>query len=368
MVDIWTSSPVNQPPVAAISGSCTQLVCSVNGTTSTDPDGSIATYTWDWGDGATASGATASHTFSTPGAKTITLMVTDNLGSTNTTSTVITSTGPVSSQPFAADAFARTRLTGWGAADVGGNWAITTTANSSVGAGVGNLTVGLGQTNTALLPAVSSSDSDLQTTFSVDKVPTGGGIYLGFIGRRAGTNLDYVARVMIRSDAQVGLVLTGAAGATLKGQIIVPGVTTANAAPIKVRVQVTGTSPTTIRAKVWPASGTEPTAWQQSVTDSAAGMQAPGSVGISPYLSSSSTVTPITLKFSNFSVRPANQNPTAAFTGSCTQLTCTVDGTSSSDPDGTIAGYSWNWGEGTPEHRRQCIAHATRPPDRRRSR
>ncbi len=153
---------------------------------------------------------------------------------------------------------------------------------------------------------------------------------------------------MIRSDAQVGLLLIGAAGATLKGQIIIPGVTTANASPIKVRVQVTGTSPTTIRAKVWQASGTEPTAWQQSITDSAAGMQAPGSVGISPYLSSSSTVTPVTLKFSNFSVRPANQNPTAAFTGSCTQLTCTVDGTGSSDPDGAISAYSWNWGEGAP--------------------
>ena len=112
-------------------------------------------------------------------------MVTDDLGRTGSTSKLLSATGAVSSQPFALDTFARTRLTGWGAADVGGTWSISASANSSVGAGVGNLMVNLGQTNTALLP-VSSSDSDLQATFTVDKVPTGSGVYMSFIGRRVG--------------------------------------------------------------------------------------------------------------------------------------------------------------------------------------
>ena len=309
IVDVWDSSPVDQPPVAAFSGSCIQLVCSVDAGTSSDPDGTIDGYTWDWGDGATSSTATASHAFGTAGAKNVTLMVTDNLGRTGSVSKTLTASSP-SGQPFAADSFGRTRLTGWGPADVGGTWTVSSTPNSSVGGGTGALVVGLGQTNTAMLPAVSSSDSDLQTTFSVDKVPTGNGVYLSIIGRHTGTNLEYSARVMVRSDGQLGLLLTSLAGSatvvTLKPQIIVPAVSTTNSAAVKVRLQVTGASPTTIRAKVWPATGTEPAAWQQTVTDSYPTLQGPGSVGLSPYLSSSSTVAPITLRFSGFSVRPTN--------------------------------------------------------------
>ena len=351
IVDIWDSSPVNQTPLAAFTGTCTQLVCAVDATASSDPGGSLAGYTWDWGDGATSSGATASHTFGSPGAKTVTLMVTDNLGGTATTSNQLTVSGPPSSQPIAVDNFARTRATGWGSADVGGGWSVGSAANSSVGAGVGNLVVGAGQTNAAMLPGVGSTDSDLQTTFSTDKVPNGSGIYLDLIGRRTGINLQYGARLMVRSDGQVGVWLTALNGTTslvtLKPQIIAPGVSTANSGQVKVRLQVTGTSPTSVRAKVWPAAGTEPAAWQLNTTDSFAGLQSAGYVGISPYLSSSATNGPVTLRLSGFSVRPTNQPPTAAFTGTCTQLTCAVDGVTSTDVDGTISSYAWNWGDGT---------------------
>jgi PKD repeat protein len=42
---------------------------------------------------------------------------------------------------------------------------------------------------------------------------------------------------------------------------------------------------------------------------------------------------------------PANSPPTAAFISSCTALTCTFDGTGSSDTDGTIASYAWTFGD-----------------------
>ena len=44
-------------------------------------------------------------------------------------------------------------------------------------------------------------------------------------------------------------------------------------------------------------------------------------------------------------VSPANQTPTAAFTSSCTNLTCTFTN-SSSDPDGSISANSWTFGDG----------------------
>ena len=43
----------------------------------------------------------------------------------------------------------------------------------------------------------------------------------------------------------------------------------------------------------------------------------------------------------------ANQSPTASFTSSANKSTLSVDGSGSSDPDGTIASYDWDWGDGS---------------------
>src|SRR6185437_12161337 len=40
--------------------------------------------------------------------------------------------------------------------------------------------------------------------------------------------------------------------------------------------------------------------------------------------------------------------PIAKFTSTCSAETCTFDGTTSSDTGGTITGYSWNFGDGSP--------------------
>jgi PKD repeat protein len=42
-----------------------------------------------------------------------------------------------------------------------------------------------------------------------------------------------------------------------------------------------------------------------------------------------------------------NAPPTAAFTFSCTDLTCSFNGSSSSDADGTISSYQWTFGDGS---------------------
>ncbi len=41
-------------------------------------------------------------------------------------------------------------------------------------------------------------------------------------------------------------------------------------------------------------------------------------------------------------------NPVAAFTANCTGLSCTFDGSTSSDTGGTITTYSWNFGDSSP--------------------
>ena len=50
---------------------------------STDPDGAITTYQWDFGDGNTRTGETATHTYKDPGVYNITLTVTDDDGLTD---------------------------------------------------------------------------------------------------------------------------------------------------------------------------------------------------------------------------------------------------------------------------------------------
>jgi hypothetical protein len=48
------------------------------------------------------------------------------------------------------------------------------------------------------------------------------------------------------------------------------------------------------------------------------------------------------------SIQAPNADPTASFTQTCIGLSCSFDATGSSDTDGTIASYSWNFGDGSP--------------------
>jgi len=69
----------NEAPVAAFTTTCHFLTCSVDGANSSDSDGTVASYAWDFGGGDTDTGSTATRTF-TAGTHTISLTVTDNLG------------------------------------------------------------------------------------------------------------------------------------------------------------------------------------------------------------------------------------------------------------------------------------------------
>jgi len=70
----------------------TAVSVSFDGSTSFDPDGTIAGYAWDFGDGSTGSGVTPSHSYSIAGIYTAKLNVTDNSGSTAVTTQSITIT------------------------------------------------------------------------------------------------------------------------------------------------------------------------------------------------------------------------------------------------------------------------------------
>lgn len=83
-----------QPPQAALGAAPTSgtvpLTVSFSAAGSTDADGSIVSYAWTFGDGSVASGAVASHTYTTAGTYTAQLRVTDDSGLSATRSVTIT--------------------------------------------------------------------------------------------------------------------------------------------------------------------------------------------------------------------------------------------------------------------------------------
>ena len=96
--------PPNVAPTAAFTSSCTNRSCTFNASGSTDPDGSIASYAWDFGDGSNGTGVNPSHAYTADGNYTVTLTVTDNRGGTNSVSHGVSVSLPTVAFVAAADA------------------------------------------------------------------------------------------------------------------------------------------------------------------------------------------------------------------------------------------------------------------------
>ncbi|MDM7830682.1 PKD domain-containing protein, partial [Cellulomonas edaphi] len=251
---------------------------------------------------------------------------------------------------IAADTFARSMSDGWGTAQAGGAWSHAgSTANYGVAGSAGTITLPkTGSTLSSYLRDVSTTDVDLTTTISWDKLPTVSGSYLTVVGRRVGT-LDYGAKLRLNANGSATVaVLDGTASI---GTVTIPGTFGADD-KLNVRTQVTGTSPTTVRVKAWKAGTAEPADWSVQSASSTAGLQTAGFVGVSAYLSGSVSNVPVTYAFDDFAVtstRPVqvgNYVPTSSITTAVKDLGATFDGSGSSDRDGSVVAWDWKFGDG----------------------
>jgi PKD repeat protein len=94
-ISLWgySNAETNQPPIARMSvtpymgpaGSAFTFDASA----SSDPDGTIASYNWDFGDGVTGFGKTTTHAYTSAGIYIITLTVTDTSGNSATATTKV---------------------------------------------------------------------------------------------------------------------------------------------------------------------------------------------------------------------------------------------------------------------------------------
>ncbi len=295
----------NEPPQPAFTVQTTPLAVDVDATGSTDDGGPIASYAWDFGDGGTATGAVAHHAYLAAGTYDVTLTVVDGDGAPATlTKSVVVASAPVA---FAGDEFGRTSSSGWGTADTGGAWTVTGTAtNYTVGGGVGVMRLGsAGADRQANLMSVLSNDTEVDVSLGIDKAATGGGVHLSVVGRRMPNGDVYYGKAKYNSNGTVDLILGRIVGTTETAlQTRATGLTVTAGARLSLRLQVVGTSPTTLRAKLWREGTAEPATWTGSVTDSATSLQGSGGVGLRSYLSGSATNAPLVASYDHFLAGP----------------------------------------------------------------
>ena len=146
------------PPAlnAAFTSSCTNLVCSFNGSGSA---GNVTAYQWTFGDGTTGSGASVSHTYAASGSFSVTLIVTDGSTSDGETLVVNVSSAPQPGTVAETTSSNNTRAT---AQPITPNPAtVNGTISASSDTDYYAVTLGAGKTLTATLTPNASSDYDL---------------------------------------------------------------------------------------------------------------------------------------------------------------------------------------------------------------
>ena len=299
----------NLAPVARLSTGGGGAAISVDGRASSDADGTVVAWAWDFGDGHQGSGATAPHTYALPGNYVVTLVVTDDLGATGETSRVVTIAGPnlppVAVQSEAADRTAPRTLAfnGAGSTDDDGyvnawRWDFGDGSSGS-GAEVTHTFAGDGVYEVRLT-VTDDRGAQGQSVASVIVLTPNAPPVASFVAAASGLTATFDASASSDADGTDGLPVeyawTFGDGATGNG------VAPRHTYPVGGEYQVT--------LLVTDADGA-----QDEVMHT---------VGVGD---------------------SANVAPTAAVDATTTLLEVALDGTGSVDVDGTIVYYEWNLGD-----------------------
>jgi PKD repeat protein len=123
----YIDASTNQPPVAVLTADTLSgtapLTVNFSSAGSSDPDGTIVSYHWDFGDQTTSNEANPSHIFTTAGSYTVILTVTDNDGSSAQDSDVVVVTDD---SALFFDDFASGDISTW--QKLRGNWSVVNQA------------------------------------------------------------------------------------------------------------------------------------------------------------------------------------------------------------------------------------------------
>ena len=301
----------NQPPTARFTFDCRDLSCRFNSAPTTDPDGRIVSRTWAFGDGGTSGDdPSPDHTYAAPGTYTVTLTVTDDDGATDTGAQQITVTAPPPTPnkvPKAAFTFSCAELTCSfidGSSDPDGtivsrSWAFgdgaasAETNPSHTYPSDGQFTVTLTVTDDKGAQESESREVKPKAPPPANQAPTA---------------------AFSSSCTALSCAFNSDGSSDPDGKIASRSWTFGDGA----------SSNESNPSHAYGSAGTYTVAL--TVTDNN---------GASAQESHEVTVA------------PANQAPTAAIAGNCTELSCSFSSQSSSDPDGNIVSWSWTFGDGS---------------------
>jgi len=365
-------------PTAAFTYTRTGHRIDVDATTSSDPDGTIVTYAWNWGDATTGTGVTATHTYAGDGDYTVALTVTDDIGLTGLRSQVARFHQPGASFSLSAvnltvsvDASLSSDLDGtivtyawdWGDTTTGtgvtavhtyatkGTYTIMLTVTDDIGLpGTLNQTLTVRHYPTAFftvqvvgltanVDASGSTDPDgVIVTYAWDwgDTTTGAGMVTSHAYALAGT---YLLVLTVTDDD--GLTDTFQRPVTVGLGPIAPSISfTLTIDGLNFLLLADAT------ASFDPDGVIVSYQWDWGDTTTGTGVTAthayaaPGAYTVSLLITDNDALT-------NTSNQPVSWfPPTARFTLTRNGWSVTGDGTASSDPDGVIASYTWDWGDG----------------------
>ncbi len=339
----------NRAPVARMSASCDGVTCTYSASGSSDSDGTVASWSWDFGDGATGSGTTVVHTYAGQGSHAVTLRVSDDDAATDRQVRLV-GTGPVVADEVSFVGSSRST-------PLNATRTFTATVPIEVVAGDALLAVWSG-----------SGDGDLPAPAGWSRVGrTTGGTNATTVWQRVADGTEAGAPVSVDTPTYMRGVLGVLA---YRGTDLTDPVMAVQGAGVSARTSRLQT-PTVIsgreggwRVSAWSAK----TSADLTITGPAGEVERVRHVGsgtgnVSLLVSDSAgpvatgaqggltaDLAPATNKATAWTIllRPAvgappspNQPPSASFTHSCQSLACSFDATGSGDPDGTVVDYAW---------------------------
>jgi PKD repeat protein len=335
--------PTNQLPVARpggpYTGSTGQTVA-FDGSASTDPDGSLVSYQWDFGDGNSGNGATATHAYAGPGSYTVALTVTDNRGAAATASTTVSIVVPPPPPMLIDDFDDNTRdQTKWTLGNVQGWW-------------------------DSLIPVLERN----QRLEISPRLEQNGNHYSGYVSAATWDLTNAGASVEViqvangpTTDTELAVILDAAnlyqiahESGKLYFQVVAGGAHSATS------LNYDATQHRFWRIRHDPVANTilfetsaDRVTWttQRTVARQIAitALRAELSAGTWQYLGAPGTAIFDNFRLESNTAGPPNQapvaNPGGPYSGAAGQA-LSFNGSASSDPDGTIASFQWSFGDG----------------------
>ncbi|MGB0496544.1 MAG: PKD domain-containing protein, partial [Kangiellaceae bacterium] len=325
---ITISEDNNQSPTASFTSSCTDLACDFDANASSDSDGTIDTYSWDFGDGNSATGVTPSHTYSADGSYDVTLTVTDNNAANSSATNQVTVSSPTTGET------------------TGG----FTEENLSPSRGQSlSYTIDVPANSTSLVIDISggSGNADLAVNFA--SAPTRN----NFECLETGAGNTHNCTVTNPAEGTWYIIVRGAqasSGVKLEAYWFAEAV--GNVAPSSSFTATTNLLNVSLTDTSTDSDGNI-TNWDWDFGDgNVSNLQNPnhdyataGTYTISLTVTDNENATDVSSQNVTVTAEVENQIPTAAFTFSALELEATFTD-ASSDSDGSISSWSWDFGDG----------------------